>query len=279
MNEPYGPEAPRPISSTSPSIMKMFIGFLAVFIVAQTIGTVLFCLYLHMKMDKMEEVLDLNEDYIFLKKVQKCQTAEGQKSTLLDCEKILKGFQNIQCKVCALLKSNPKLNLQPFSVTGPEHHEHPHLMHKNETSVAAEKKEPIAVHLAGQQSNKAGSVLEWKETMYGPTNSLISNKEGKLKVEEAGLYYIYSQVSFCTTEVSLAPFTLYIYLHIPKEEDRLLLKGQKTQSTLKSLCELQSIRVGGVFNLREDDMVFVNVTDSTKVKYSHGNTYFGIFKL
>lgn len=124
--------------------------------------------------------------------------------------------------------------------------------------------------------------------MYGPTNSLISNKEGKLKVEEAGLYYIYSQVSFCTTEVSLAPFTLYIYLHIPKEEDRLLLKGQNTLTSLKmheeerhlkTVCGLQSIRVGGVFSLREDDMVFVNVTDSTKVRYSHGNTYFGIFKL
>ncbi|NWV69250.1 CD40L protein, partial [Malurus elegans] len=273
MNEPYGPEAPRPISSTS-GTMKIFMGFLAVFVVVQTIGTVLFCLYLHMKMDKMEEVLSLNEDYIFLKKVQKCQTAEGHKSTLLDCEKILKGFQNIQCEDGAL-KEQPKFEMQ----RGPEHHEHPSLMQKNETSVAAEKRQPIAVHLAGQQSNKAGSVLEWKETMYGPTNSLISNKEGKLKVEEAGLYYVYSQVSFCTKEVSLAPFTLYIYLHIPKEDDRLLLKGQKTQSTLKSLCELQSIRVGGVFSLREDDMVFVNVTDSTKVKYSHGNTYFGIFKL
>ncbi|XP_016153836.1 PREDICTED: CD40 ligand isoform X2 [Ficedula albicollis] len=273
MNEPYGPEAPRPISSTSPGNMKMFMGFLTVFIVVQAIGTVLFCLYLHMKMDKMEEVLNLNEDYIFLKKVQKCQTAEGQKTTLLDCEKIIKGFQNIQCKDRPV-KEQSKFEMQ----RGPEHHEHPRLTHKNEPSVA-EKREPIAVHLAGQQSSKAGSVLEWKETMYGPTSSLISNKEGKLKVEEEGLYYIYSQVSFCTREVSSAPFTIYIYLHIPKEEDRLLLKGQKTQSTLKSLCELQSIRVGGVFNLREDDMVFVNVTDSTKVKYSHGNTYFGIFKL
>ncbi|NXU66398.1 CD40L protein, partial [Horornis vulcanius] len=274
MNEPYGPEAPRPISSTSPGIMKMFMGFLTVFIVVQTIGTVLFCLYLHMKMDKMEEVLSLNEDYIFLKKVQKCQTAEGQKSTLLDCEKIMKGFQNIQCKDRPL-KEQPKFEMQ----RGPEHHEHPHLTHKNETSVAAEKREPIAVHLAGQQSNKAGSVLEWKETMYGPTNSLISNKEGKLKVEEAGLYYIYCQVSFCIGKDYLAPFTLYVYLHIPKEEDRVLLKGQKTQSTLKSHCELQSIHVGGVFHLREDDMVFVNVTDYTKVNYNHGNTYFGIFKL
>ncbi|NWV06777.1 CD40L protein, partial [Ptilonorhynchus violaceus] len=275
MNEPYGPEAPRPISSTSPGTMKMFMGFLTMFVVVQTIGTVLFCLYLHMKMDKMEEVLSLNEDYIFLRKVQKCQTAEGQKSTLLDCEKILKAFQNIQCKDGALAEQ-PKFDMQ----RGPEHHEHPHLAHKNETPVAAEKRQPIATHLAVQLSKKSSSVLEWKKTMYGPTSSLISNKDGKLKVKEAGLYYIYSQVSFCSNGESLAPFTLYIYLHIPKEEDRLLLKGQKTQSsTSKSLCEPQSIRVGGVFDLREDDIVFVSVTNSTIVTYSHGPTYFGIFKL
>uniref|UniRef100_A0A8C0I8H7 CD40 ligand n=1 Tax=Bubo bubo TaxID=30461 RepID=A0A8C0I8H7_BUBBB len=232
MNEPYSPATPRPISSTSPSTMKMFMGFLTVFIVAQMIGTVLFCLYLHMKMDKMEEVLSLNEDYIFLRKVQKCQTAEGQKSTLLDCEKILKGFQDLQCKVhCSHLPCFPP------------------------------------------------TVLEWKTTMYGPTNNAISYQEGKLKVKEAGLYYIYSQVSFCTKAATSAPFTLYIYLYLPMEEDRLLLKGLDTHSTSKSLCDLQSIREGGVFKLREGDMVFVNVTDSTLVNYNHGSTYFGIFKL
>ncbi|NWU11807.1 CD40L protein, partial [Cephalopterus ornatus] len=273
MNEPYSPETPRPISSTSPGTMKMFMGFLTVFIVAQMIGTVLFCLYLHMKMDKMEEVLSLNEDYIFLRKVQKCQTAEGQKSTLLDCEKILKAFQNLKYKDGAI-KEQPKFEMQ----RGHEHHEHPHLTHKNETSVIAEKRQPVAVHLAAQKSNNSGSVLQWQETMYGPTNILISNQKGKLKVKEAGLYYIYSQVSFCTKEASSAPFTLYIYLHLPKEEDRLLLKGLQTQGT-QQVCKLQSIRVGGVFNLREDDMVFVNVTDSTKLNFSHGNNYFGIFKL
>uniref|UniRef100_A0A8B9FLQ7 CD40 ligand n=1 Tax=Amazona collaria TaxID=241587 RepID=A0A8B9FLQ7_9PSIT len=230
MNEPYSPATPRPMSSTSPSTMKMLMGFLAVFIVAQTIGTVLFCLYLHMKMDKMEEVLNLNEDYIFLRKVQKCQTLEGQKSTLLDCEKILKAFQDLQCK------EQPKFEMQ--------------------------------------------RVLEWKTTMYGPTsNNLISYQEGKLKVKEAGLYYIYSQVSFCSMEATLAPFTLYIYLHLPMEEDRLLLKGFDTHRTSTSSCEPQSIREGGVFELREGDMVFVNVTDSTRVNYKQGITYFGIFKL
>ncbi|NXF45269.1 CD40L protein, partial [Oceanites oceanicus] len=274
MNEPYSPATSRPISSTSPSTMKLFMGFLAVFIVAQMIGTVLFCLYLHMKMDKMEEVLSLNEDYIFLRKIQKCQTAEGQKSTLLDCEKILKGFQDLQCK---LMKMNPKLNPWPFCIAG---HERPHLMHKNETSVAAEKRQPIAAHLAGQKSYKTVSVLEWKMTMYGPmNNNSISYQEGKLKVKEAGLYYIYSQVSFCTKAATSAPFTLYIYLYLPMEEDRLLLKGLHTHSTSMSLCDLQSIREGGVFRLREGDMVFVNVTDSTRVNYKHGSTYFGIFKL
>ncbi|NWY56832.1 CD40L protein, partial [Chionis minor] len=277
MNEPYSPATPRPIGGTSPGTMKMFMGFLTVFIVAQMIGTVLFCLYLHMKMDKMEEVVSLNEDYIFLRKVQKCQTAEGQKSTLLDCEKILKGFQDLQCKS---MKMDPKLNPCLFHLAGHEHLEHPHLMRKNETSVAVEKKQPIAAHLAGQKSSKSVSVLEWKTTTYGPMNSnSISYQEGKLKVKEAGLYYIYSQVSFCTKAATSAPFTLYIYLYLPMEEDRLLLKGLDTHSTSVSFCDLQSIREGGVFKLREGDMVFVNVTDSTRVNYSHGSTYFGIFKL
>lgn len=60
MNEPYGPEAPRPISSTSPGTMKMFMGFLTVFTIVQTIGTVLFCLYLHMKMDKVSRERSLS---------------------------------------------------------------------------------------------------------------------------------------------------------------------------------------------------------------------------
>ncbi|XP_074910057.1 CD40 ligand [Buteo buteo] len=276
MNEPYSPATPRPISSTSPSTMKMFMGFLAVFTVAQMIGTVLFCLYLHMKMDKMEEVLSLNEDYIFVRKIQKCQTAEGQKSTLLDCEKILKGFQDLQFKDGGAGKGEPKFEMQ----RGHKHQEHLHLMHKNETSVTAEKRQPIAAHLAGLKSNKVVSVLEWQTTTYGPmNNSLISYQDGKLKVKEAGLYYIYSQVSFCTKAETSAPFTLYIYLYLPMEEDRLLLKGLDTHSTSKSFCDLQSIREGGVFKLREGDMVFVNVTNSTQVNYSHGSTYFGIFKL
>ncbi|XP_025891788.1 CD40 ligand [Nothoprocta perdicaria] len=269
MNEPYSPAAP---SSPSPGTMKMLVGFLAAFVVAQTIGTTLFCLYLHMKMDKMEETLSLNEDYVFLRRVQKCQTAEGHRSTLLDCDKILSSFQDLQCKDGGGSKQQPKFEKQ----TG---HEHSHSKGKNETAAAAERRQPIAAHLAGVMNSRAVSVLEWRKTGYAPTSSLISYHEGKLKVERAGLYYIYAQVSFCTKATTSAPFTLYIYLYLPKEDDRLLLKGLDTHSTSQAFCDLQSVRGGGVFELREGDMVFVNVTDSTRVNYSHGSTYFGIFKL
>ncbi|KAG6937166.1 CD40 ligand [Chelydra serpentina] len=110
-------------------------------------------------------------------------------------------------------------------------------------------------------------------------NNLISYKGGKLKVEKEGLYYIYSQVSFCTKPAPGAPFTVFIYLNLPSESDRLLLKGQDTHSSSSVYCALQSTHLGGVFELRKDDVVFVNVTDSTQVNYDHGNTYFGMFKL
>ncbi|NWH71475.1 CD40L protein, partial [Piaya cayana] len=273
MDEPYSPATPRPISSTSPSTMKMLMGFLAVFILAQTIGTVLFCLYLHMKMDKMEEVLSFNEDYVFLKKVQKCQTAEGQKSTLLDCEKILKGFQDIQCKDEGARKGQPKFEMQRGEI-------HPRIPHQIEAAMPKVSLPNWTCPPLSSPAMLSPTVLEWRTTMYGPMNNgWISYHEGKLKVKEAGLYYIYSQVSFCTKAANSAPFTLYIYLYLPMEEDRLLLKGLDTHSTSTSHCDLQSIREGGVFKLREGDMVFVNVTDSTRVNYTPGSTYFGIFKL
>ncbi|XP_010224891.1 PREDICTED: LOW QUALITY PROTEIN: CD40 ligand [Tinamus guttatus] len=274
MNEPYSPTAPRPPSGprTSPGTMKMLMCFLAAFVVAQTIGTALFCLYLHMKTDKMEETMSLNEDYVFLRKVQKCQTAEGHKSTLLDCDKILSSFQDLQCKDGEGSKQQPKFEMQ-------KGHEHSHSKGKNETTAAAERRQPIAAHLAGDMNSRKVSVLQWRKTGYAPMSSLISYHEGKLKVERAGLYYIYSQVSFCTKATTSAPFTLYIYLYLPNEADRLLLKGLDTHSTSQAYCDLQSIREGGVFELREGDMVFVNVTDSTQVNYNHGSTYFGMFKL
>ncbi|XP_074864049.1 CD40 ligand [Carettochelys insculpta] len=257
MNEPYSPTTPRPISTSSPNIMKIFMCFLTVLIIAQTIGTVLYSLYLQMKLDKLEQELSLQEDYLFLRRLQKCQKPEGAGASLLDCKEIIKRFQDLLVKDAEVSKDSATFEMQKD-----------------------DRHQPISAHLVGlKNSTKPVSVLHWQETGYAPRSNLISYTGGKLKVNEAGRYYIYSQVSFCTTPAPGAPYTVFIYLNLPSEFDRLLLKGQDTHSTSSAYCALQSTHLGGVFELRQGDMVFVNVTDSTKVNYDPGNTYFGMFKL
>ncbi|XP_019391980.1 PREDICTED: CD40 ligand [Crocodylus porosus] len=259
MNEPYTPTTPRPTSTGSSITMKIFICFLSVFIVAQTIGTALFCLYFHMQLDKLKDGMSLNEDFLFLKRLHECQKPKGVESSLLDCKKITDRLKHLLMK-----EDNTKKDTETYE----------------KLKVADVRRHPVAAHLAGiKKGNKSVPVLEWKTTGYAPTNNLISYKEGKLKVEKAGVYYIYAQVSFCTKPAPQAPFTVYIYLHLPLESDRLLLNGLNTHSSSDLSCGLQSTHVGGVFELRQGDVVFVNVTDSTLVNYNHGSTYFGMFNL
>uniref|UniRef100_A0A8D0HBG5 CD40 ligand n=1 Tax=Sphenodon punctatus TaxID=8508 RepID=A0A8D0HBG5_SPHPU len=257
MNEPYPPTTPaRPISTSgagSPVSMKMFMGFCAVFIIAQFLGTVLFCLYLNMRLDKTEGEITLHEDYLFLRRIQKCRKSEHTDPTLLDCKEIINRFQDLIGK-------------------GVEesHHE----MQKDD------RRPSIAIHLKGlQNSSKPVSVLQWQRMSYAPMNDVFAYHGGKLKVSRAGLYYIYSQVSFCTTSAQQAPFSAFLYLNLPSETDRLLLKGLDTPSPTEAFCDLHSIHLGGVFELRQGDTVFVNVTDSTKVNYALGGTYFVMFEL
>ncbi|CAM4720530.1 CD40 ligand isoform X1 [Lepidochelys kempii] len=206
---------------------------------------------------QLEQELSLHEDYLFLRRIQKCRKPEGAGSSLLDCKEIINRFQDLLVKDAELSKDGAKFEMQKD-----------------------DRQQPISAHLTGfKNSTKKISVLQWQKTGYAPMSNLISYKGGKLKVEKEGLYYIYSQVSFCTKQTPGAPFTVFIYLNLPSEFDRLLLKGQDTHSSSSVYCALQSTHLGGVFELRKGDVVFVNVTDSTQVNYDHGNTYFGMFKL
>ncbi|XP_059589110.1 CD40 ligand [Alligator mississippiensis] len=300
MNEPYAPTTPRPTSTRSSISMKILICFLSVFIVAQTIGTALFCLYFHMQLDKLKDGMSLNEDFLFLRRLHECQKPEGVESSLLDCKKITDRLKHLLMK-----EDNTKKDTETYEkLKGFSellwHDDRRHVRasfstgatpacdtktsgsksHSSLCCIADVRRHPVAAHLAGiKKGNKSVPVLEWKTTGYAPTNDLISYKEGKLKVKKAGVYYIYAQVSFCTKPVPQAPFTVYIYLHLPLESDRLLLNGLNTHSSSDLYCGLQSTHVGGVFELRQGDVVFVNVTDSTLVNYNHGSTYFGMFNL
>lgn len=123
------------------------------------------------------------------------------------------------------------------------------------------------------------TVLHWKNTIYAPKDDAFSNRDGKITINKDGRYYIYAQVTFCSKSELRAPFNVLVYLNLPSETDQLLLRGVGTYSTSVDLCGLQSIQVGRAVELQSGHTVFVNVTDISRVDYTHGNTYFGLIQL
>ncbi|XP_029463668.1 CD40 ligand [Rhinatrema bivittatum] len=259
MNEPYHQSPPRPANTLSPATMKTFMCFFTLFILAQIIGATLFGLYLFMKIDKVEEEMSLHDDYLFLRRIQKCTNGEDVDKTLLNCKEVVTKFHKL-------------INEATKEVT----------VSANYEKLTANKEHPIAAHLVGQNSSQSTAVLQWMEKGYSAMRKMLGYKDGKLIVETPGFYYVYSQVSFCknVTRGARAPFFHNLYLRKPHGNDRLLLKGVNTESSQNSSdCSLHSIHQGGVFDLQKGDMLFVNVTDSSRVNYSTGSTYFGMVRL
>uniref|UniRef100_F6RAG0 CD40 ligand n=1 Tax=Ornithorhynchus anatinus TaxID=9258 RepID=F6RAG0_ORNAN len=124
------------------------------------------------------------------------------------------------------------------------------------------------------------TVLQWMKKGRFTMSHLLSYKAGKLTVERPGLYYIYTQVGFCSKDVATEkePFVTYLYLSQKSGAVSPLLKGANSQTSTQH-CGLQSIHIGGVFDLQQGVSVFVRVTKSSQVFYDSELTYFGLIKL
>ncbi|XP_030065835.1 CD40 ligand [Microcaecilia unicolor] len=277
MNEPYNQSSPRPANTPSPATMKTFMCFLTLFILAQIIGTTLFGLYLYMKIDKVKEEMSLHEDYLFLRRIQKCKKGEDTDKTLLSCKEVVNRFHELINEATKEVTARP--NFEKLQ-ENKEHRIAAHPVEQNSSQSKAENKElRIAAHLVGQKSSQSKAVLQWVEKGYSAMINRLAYKDGKLIIETPGLYYVYSQVTFCmdTTKTAQAPFFQTIYLSKPHGNDRILLRGVNTQSSPD--CSLHSIHQGGVFDLQKGDMLYINVTDSSRMNYDTGSTFFGMVRL
>ncbi|KAG9478397.1 hypothetical protein GDO78_013420 [Eleutherodactylus coqui] len=219
---PEDPSRLKPSSST----MKMSLWIFTLSVFAQVVGVCIFGVYFHTKVDKIEKEISYHDDYIFLRKIQKCMKEDNVDSSLLSCQEVLRQLSALITEVW---------------------------------------------HVA----------LRWKEKGYLTTKSEISYINGQLRVEMPGVYYVYSQVSFSSNSAQFlkAPFVQYIYMKRPHETERLLLKGANTFLSQPERSDLHSSQVGGVFTLKKNDSIFVNVTDPSLIDYSPEFTYFGMFKL
>uniref|UniRef100_A0A8C5PFV7 CD40 ligand n=1 Tax=Leptobrachium leishanense TaxID=445787 RepID=A0A8C5PFV7_9ANUR len=202
-------------------------------------------------LDKIEKEISFHDDYTFLRRIQKCKKGENPDTTLLNCTKVVYAFRSMISEV----------GLKLYSQVSIQEH-------------------PIVIHLVGEQSNRR-EVLQWMLKGYAQTRNQITYTNGYLQVEVPGVYYVYSQVTFCQHKIhsSRAPFVQYIFLRRQHETDTLLLRGANAQFFQTADCALQSIQQGAVFTFQQNDLIFVNVTDSSLINYNPGLTYFGMFKL
>ncbi|XP_008838925.1 CD40 ligand isoform X1 [Nannospalax galili] len=259
MIETYSQPSPRSVATGLPASMKIFMYLLTVFLITQMIGSVLFAVYLHRRLDKVEEEKSLHEDFVFIKKLQRCN--KGDSLSLLNCEEIKRQFED--------LVKDKMLNKEEK---------------KKENNFEMQKgdQEPqIAAHVVSEASSKS-AVLQWtKKGYYTMSNNLVALENEKLlTIQRKGFYYVYTQVTFCSNREpsSQAPFIVSLCLKSTSGSERILLRAANSYSSSKR-CGQQSIHLGGVFELQSGASVFVNVTDASQVSHGIGFTSFGLLKL
>ncbi|XP_018410542.1 PREDICTED: CD40 ligand [Nanorana parkeri] len=264
-----------PTQQGSPlSIMKITLWMFTICVLGQIIGTCIFGVYFHKKLDKIEDEMALNEDYLFLRRIQKCLKRGTVDPTLLNCKEVIAKFRSL---ISEVTQSD-----QPD-----ESHEKPTDERTNSVPAPRIGEEPntskkvVAIHLVGDKDNSNKEALQWQQKSYLTLQNEITYTNGKLRIETPGVYYIYSQVSFCanSTQFQKAPFVQYIYRKQSDGPVKLLIKGASTIISSTANCALQSTQLGAMFTFGKNDLVFVNVTDPARVNYSPEFTYFGMFKL
>ncbi|XP_075395402.1 CD40 ligand [Tenrec ecaudatus] len=261
MIETYSQPSPSSVTTGPPVSMKIFMYLLTIFLITQMIGSAFFAVYLHRRLDKIDEERTLHEDFVFMKMIQRCTKGEGSLS-LLNCEEIKRQFEGFIKGI--MLNEETKKTEKTFEM------------------LKGDQEPRIAAHVISDASNTTASVLQWAEKGYYTMNTnLVELKYKKqLTVQRHGFYYIYAQVTFCATQKALenGPFITSICLRSPSESERILLRGTDTHSRNQS-CEQQTIHLGGVFELQPGASVFVKVTHPSCVSHGTGFTSFGLLKL
>lgn len=121
-------------------------------------------------------------------------------------------------------------------------------------------------------------------------NLLLRN--GELVINQKGIYYIYSQTYFRFQESEDTSETVsteqnrkknkqmvqYIYKYTSYPDPILLMKSARNSCWSKdSEYGLYSIYQGGIFELKENDRIFVSVTNEKLIDMDQEASFFGAF--
>ncbi|KAM6222896.1 tumor necrosis factor ligand superfamily member 10 [Rhynchocyon petersi] len=143
----------------------------------------------------------------------------------------------------------------------------------------------------GSKNEKAlgEKIKTWESSRRG--HSFLNNlhlRNGELVIHQTGFYYIYSQTYFRFQEdeaTSTAEnrkknkqMVQYIYKYTSYPDPILLMKSARNSCWSKdSEYGLYSIYQGGIFELKENDRIFVSVTNEHLIDMDQEASFFGAF--
>uniref|UniRef100_A0A8C8ZRH9 Tumor necrosis factor ligand superfamily member n=1 Tax=Prolemur simus TaxID=1328070 RepID=A0A8C8ZRH9_PROSS len=157
----------------------------------------------------------------------------------------------------------------------------------------------VAAHITGtrRRSPKNEKALgqkinSWESSRKGL--SFLNNlhlRNGELIIHQTGFYYIYSQTYFRFQETEEIVGTIseenrkknkqmvqYIYKYTSYPDPILLMKSARNSCWSKdSEYGLYSIYQGGIFELKENDRIFVSVTNEKLIDMDQEASFFGAF--
>lgn len=134
-------------------------------------------------------------------------------------------------------------------------------------------------------------IQSWESSRKGHSflNHLLL-RNGELVIQEKGFYYIYSQIYFRFQEAEEASKAVskdrrknkqlvqYIYKFTSYPDPIMLMKSARSSCWSKdSEYGLYSIYQGGVFELKENDRIFVSVTNQHLIDLDQEASFFGAF--
>lgn len=172
----------------------------------------------------------------------------------------------------------------------------PATQEKYESISALPRCDRVAAHITGtHRTSSASNELESGKPLGQKIESWESSRKehsflnklhlrnGELVIQEAGVYYIYSQTYFRFREEGEKrgenkQMVQYIYKSTSYPDPIMLMKSARNSCWSKdSEYGLYSIYQGGLFQLKENDKIFVSVTNDKLVDLDQEASFFGAF--
>ncbi|XP_041076637.1 CD40 ligand-like [Polyodon spathula] len=265
------PPPPVPSSRAPLPVMKSFIGFLGFLILAQMVGSAFLFMYIFKRMDEVQTLMSYHEDMVVLKRIKQCEKPSDIRNTHLDCGKVVTDFQKLLPEIISRLRDTEKAEMVKGQLPSDQNQD------SQDQKIIAQ----LTVRSPSSLISLSGNTIKlWsKDHMLLTTRSVIYEEStGSLRIKRPGNYYIYSQTTF----VKKPRASLFSQCIVQKDisgKETLLLRSYSTPGrdvTAKPDPELHTLYQGAVFTLKEDDRVYVNVSDLSVLHWNGTATLFGL---